>query len=122
MVKITHPLTADWQRANARAVANAAKGLRAERIGCRTYRVASAHSGDAYTVEIESIIRLEARCTCPHGNRADAKGVCWHKSAAIAAAVARIAAAEREQAPTTPSAEQARAMEVERYMARFARQ
>lgn len=98
MVRITAPVTPAWDKANARAVANAAAGRRAERTGERTYTVASAHGAEVYTVTVESVINLQATCSCKHGQHADAKGICWHKSAAIAAAVVHIAEVERTMA------------------------
>lgn len=97
-LKITAPLTREWAAANARAIANAKAGRRAERIAEKTYAVTSSKTNTTYTVGIDSIVKLQATCTCPHGSRTDAKGICWHKSAAIAAAITRCAENERKMA------------------------
>jgi uncharacterized Zn finger protein len=118
-IKIAAPITAQWQRANARALVNAKAGRRAERIAERTYRVVSSQSGDqSYTVYVESIVNLQARCSCPAGV---AGLVCWHKSAAIASAVQRCAAKVAPEPEPTYGPARMTAAEIDRKMDRFAR-
>jgi uncharacterized Zn finger protein len=114
-IKITAPITPAWSRANARALVNARAGRRAERIAERTYRVVSSQSGDqSYTVYVKSAVGLDAVCSCPAG----VSGlVCWHKAAAIAAALTRCAQAQKAApAPATPR------VTPEEFVARFSRQ
>ena len=114
-IKIAAPITAQWVRANAKAAANAKRGLRAERIAERTYRVRSATSDESYIVTVESIVNLRARCTCSAGQHGI---VCWHCSSAIAAAVQRCAAKAAPAPEPTPAPSGA---EIDAKMARFAR-
>jgi uncharacterized Zn finger protein len=113
-IKITAPITPAWSRANARALVNARAGRRAERIAERTYRVVSSQSGDqSYTVYVKSAVGLDAVCSCPAG----VSGlICWHKAAAIAAALTRCAQAQKAAAAPAPSG-----AEIDAKMARFAR-
>jgi hypothetical protein len=86
MVKITAPITAQWSRANARAAANAKEGRRAVRVSECFYRCPSSKGEQVYEVTIKSIIRLQATCNCPAGE----KGIiCWHQSSALFQAVKR---------------------------------
>ena len=89
-IKIQATYSPAWQRAVARADVNAKAGRRAQRIGERTYRVASSQREQSYTCYVTSIVNLQAECTCPAG----LAGIpCWHKAAAIGAAIARCRAA-----------------------------
>ena len=90
-IKIQAIYSPAWQRAVARAAINAKAGRVARRIGERTYRVTSSQSGDqSYTCYVGSIVNLDVQCTCPAG----VSGlVCWHKAAALSAAIARCKAA-----------------------------
>lgn len=117
-IKIQATYSPAWQRAAARAAVNAKAGRRAERIGERVYRIVSSQSGDqAYTCHVTSIVHLQAECTCPAG----VSGlVCWHKAAAITAAIARCRAAAPHPEPTYGPAKQT-AADIERKMDRFAR-
>lgn len=114
-IRITAPITSQWQRANAKASANAKRGLRAERIAERTYRVKSATSDENYIVTVESIVHLQARCTCSAGQHGI---VCWHQSAAIASAVQRCAA---KAAPVAATAAPAPRVTPEEFVRRFSR-
>jgi hypothetical protein len=119
-IKITAPITAQWARANARALVNAKAGRRAVRIAPRTYRVVSSQSGDqSYTVYVESIVRLQARCSCPAGV---AGLVCWHASAAVAAAISHCAEAQQAApAPVAAPAPAAPRVTPAEFAARFSR-
>lgn len=88
-VKITVPVTVSWQRAAARAAEDRAAGRVAERIGCRTYRVASATGSEPHVVTIASVVQLRATCDCTAGQR----GLpCRHAAAALCEATRRIVA------------------------------
>lgn len=118
MTSITIRLTPQWIRANERAVQHAAKGLRAACVDCRHYTVPSASSSTVYHQTVNSISALDVECDCPAGRAG--KTVCWHKSAAMSAAIKAVRAAERER-EQQPSAEAARTAEVNAFMARFAK-
>lgn len=113
-IRITATLTPAWLRANAKAVANAKRGLRAERIAEKTYRVKSATSEESYIVTVESIVNLRAHCTCSAGQHGL---TCWHQSASIAAAVQRCAA-KAVPAPVSAPAPRVTPEEFERRFSR----
>lgn len=115
-VRLEVPVTPTWQRALARAAADRAAGRVPERIGCKTYRVPSESGGEARIVTIQSVVRLEARCTCPAGERGI---VCKHAASAIDLAITRIAQAPAPEPTPGPAA--LTGAEVDRRMARFSR-
>ena len=122
MVKIQAQITPSWQRAAERAYQDRQAGRTAERIGCKTYRVASASGNGFHIVTIQSVVNLQATCDCTAGQR----GLpCRHAAAALCEATRIIAAAERERAsapaPAAALTPERRA-EVQSLMARFARQ
>ena len=144
MVKLTAKVTESWIKANERAYANRQAGRVVRWVAPNTYEAPSSKGdGTVYTVRILNVGQLLATCTCPHGAHGTA-GHCWHCSAALCAEVRRIsdptspeAVASRQYRPAPlppalaaiiddPQAEeaarQARRAEMERKMARFARQ
>jgi hypothetical protein len=92
-IKIT--LTPAWIKANARAAEHAAKGLRAECLDSRHYRVHSATDDKTYIVTVHSVSALDCECSCPAGH--SSKTVCWHKSAAMARAIRHIREVEGQR-------------------------
>ncbi len=79
------------QSALARAAADRADGRIPSRQADGTYSVpSSSQEGVTYTVKIHNLTQLQASCTCEHGQRADARGVCRHAIAAMASEVRRL--------------------------------
>ena len=91
MVKIAATITPSWQRAAERAYQDRKAGRAAERIGCKTYRVASASGGQSHIVTVQSVVNLLATCDCTAGQRGLA---CRHAAAALCEAARYIAAQE----------------------------
>ena len=89
-------ITADIQQtyiqsALARAAADRADGRIPVRNADGTYTVPSSTTPDTtYTVVIRNLTQLQASCTCAHGQKADAWGVCRHAVAAMASEVRRL--------------------------------
>ena len=110
MVKITTPITRDWQAAVERAARMLRQGYQATRVGDGVYQVRSASHQDAiYTIHIRNLSQLDASCDCPHGQHEGAKGQCWHKASALCQETRRVS-----RPPVSRE-------EIERRMARFAR-
>jgi len=79
------------QAALARAAADRSDGRIPTRQADGTYTVpSSSHEGVTYTVRIHNLTQLQASCTCAHGSKADARGVCRHVIAAMASEVRRL--------------------------------
>lgn len=110
MVKITAPITAEWQAAAERAARMLRRGYQAARVGEGVYQVRSASQPNAiYTIRILNLGQLQATCDCPHGRHEGAKGHCWHVASALCQEARRVSC------PPLPQAE------VRARMARFAR-
>ena len=86
MTKPTYRLTVERQEALKRALENIAAGRTPREVGPEVYLVPSAHADWSYEVKVESLREARATCTCRHGITPDARGVCWHKIAALLAA------------------------------------
>ena len=100
--KIALPaLSPAWQRANSKASRYAARGIHAERVSPRVWRVASGSRPDqSHLVTINSIIALDVSCDCEAGSRGL---VCVHQSLAVSGAIKRIH--ELRLAQQTPAIE-----------------
>jgi len=79
------------QAALARAAADRQDGRLPVRQADGTYAVPSSSTeGVTYTVKIYNLSQLAASCTCEHGQRPDARGMCRHAIAACAEDVRRL--------------------------------
>ena len=87
-VKLQVPVTPQWERALARAAADRLAGRVPERIGSRTYRMASGSGNPDHIITIQSVVNLQATCDCIGAQRGL---VCRHCAAALDAAITRIA-------------------------------
>jgi len=119
-IKLQVPVTPQWERALARAAADRLAGRVPERIGSRTYRMASGSGNPDHIITIQSVVNLQATCDCIAGQRGL---VCRHAAACLDAALTRIAHSDdavAAPAPTYGPAQQT-ASENDRKMARFAR-
>jgi len=97
MVKISAQVTPEWISANERAYANRQAGRTVAPVAPGVYRCPSSKGdGTVYTQRILNVGQLQATCDCPHGQRAEARGKCWHCAAALAAEVRRVS---RKPAP-----------------------
>jgi hypothetical protein len=96
VIRITHEASSPmWQAAMKRATKQYQAGVRAERIGDRTYRVPSArNAGVVYTVQVLNPTTLQASCNCPHGSLASAPH-CYHVALALCSAIERVSPAAR---------------------------
>ena len=120
-VKLQVPVTPQWERALARAAADRLAGRVPERIGSRTYRMASGSGNPDHIITIQSVVNLQATCDCIGAQRGL---VCRHAAAALDSAITRIAHSDdapvAAPVPTYVPVRQT-ASEVDRKMARFAR-
>lgn len=113
-VKIAARITPSWQRAVERAYQDRKEGRTAERVACKTYRVASASGGAAHTVVITSLVHLLATCDCAAG----ARGLpCRHAAAALCEAARHIAQQQAKAAPAPEPAPAPSGAEIDRRMA-----
>jgi hypothetical protein len=120
-IKLQVPVTPAWERALARAAADRLAGRVPERIGCRTWKVASGSGNPDHIVTIQSVVNLQATCDCIAAQRGL---VCRHAAAALDAAITRIAHSDDAPVatpePTYGPARQT-AAEIDAKMQRFAR-
>lgn len=89
---ITADIQAQYiQAALARAAADRADGRIPSRQADGTYSVpSSSQGGVTYTVVVRNLTQLQASCTCAHGSKIEARGVCRHAVAAMASEVRRL--------------------------------
>jgi hypothetical protein len=115
-IKLQVPVSPAWQRALARATADRLAGRVPERIGPRTYRMASGSGNPDHIVTIQSVVNLQATCDCIAAQRGL---VCRHCAACLDAALTRIA--HSDEAPVAAPAPAAPRVTPEEFASRFAR-
>jgi hypothetical protein len=118
-IKLAVPVTPAWERALARAAADRLAGRVPERIGPRTYRIASGSGNPDHIVMIQSVVNLLATCDCIGAQRGL---VCRHCASAIDMAITRIAHSDDAAAPAAAPAPAAPRVTPEEFAARFSRQ
>jgi len=110
MVHLSVPLTAGWMAAAGRAIEDRTSGRRPVANGKGRWLVPSvSEPGKRHEVRIIDLSRLDASCTCVHGQTPKAAGHCRHIASALMSEI------ERVSRPQPPASEMAAKM------ARFSR-
>lgn len=115
-IKLQVPVTPAWERALARASADRLAGRVPERIGPRTWKIASASNNPDHIVTIRSVVKLQATCDCVAGQRGM---ICRHAASALDSAITRIAHSDDAPVAITPAP--APRVTPEEFVRRFAR-
>jgi|GEM_PF-1567171 len=91
MVHISSPISQDWVSAAQRAIEDRTSGRRPVANGKGRWLVPSvSEPGKRHEVRIIDLSRLDASCTCRHGQTPKAAGHCRHIASALMSEIERV--------------------------------